>query len=283
MKIIRETDILKKTINALKEKKKTIGFAPTMGALHAGHVRLIRKANRENHRVISSIFVNPSQFNDPADLKKYPRTFEADRKLLEENACDILFFPSVEEIYPKETDSNFDLDLDGLDTTMEGAFRPGHFKGVAQVVKRLLDIVEPDILYMGQKDFQQFTIIQYMINQFDLPVKLAVCRTKREKDGLAMSSRNRRLNPSIRSRANILYKTLKAAKRKINTNSPTEIEVYAMNRLNIQDFNPEYFKIVEGHRLKEISDISKHKYVVACTAVWAGEVRLIDNMILKNA
>jgi len=273
---------LQSLIQKYKKNKKTIGFTPTLGALHEGHATLIRRSKRENDISVCSIFVNPTQFNEKSDLKKYPRTFTADKKILESINCDILFYPSEKEIYPKGSDYQVKVNLDGLDKRMEGAFRPGHFEGVVQVVHRLLEIVKAHNLYMGQKDFQQFTIIQKMIDKLKIKTKLVVCPIKRERDGLAMSSRNRRLKKSIRSNASILSKTLKSVKRKITTQSPGELCAFAMHKLNIVDFTPEYFIIIDGYTLKPIKSFADTDYAVACTAVWAGDVRLIDNMVLKS-
>lgn len=277
-----KVNTIQKAIKKHKKREKTIGFVPTMGALHEGHMSLIRQAKEQSDVVVCSIFVNPTQFNDKGDLKKYPRTLKADMAILEKEGCDYVFTPSVTEIYPQGELEKVDIDLNGLDTLMEGAFRPGHFAGVVQVVKRLLDIVQPDHLYMGQKDFQQFTIIQHMIDQLQIPTELVVCTIKREKSGLAMSSRNRRLPSDIKSRTHIIYDTLKQVKSMIETHRPKELEKMAMGYLSIPDFNPEYFSIVDGRTLRPITSFDKHDYVVACTAVWAGDVRLIDNMILKQ-
>jgi len=273
---------LQALISNFKKQKKSIGFTPTLGALHEGHATLISRSKRENDIVVCSIFVNPTQFNEKFDLKKYPRTFESDKKLLQKIGCDILFFPSEKEIYPNGTKYKVKVKLDGLETRMEGAFRPGHFDGVVQVVHRLLDIVKPHNLYMGQKDFQQFTIIQKMIDKLKIKTQLVVCPIKREKDGLAMSSRNRRLEKTIRKDATILYKTLKSVKSKIDKQSPQELSQFALHKLNIVNFKPEYFIIIDGYTLKPIKAFLQTDYAVACTAVWAGDVRLIDNMILKS-
>ena len=178
----------------LRGRSSTIGFIPTMGALHEGHLALIRAAQANGCYTVCSIFVNPTQFNDPSDLEKYPRTPEKDAELLEKVGCDVIFMPEVEEIYPPGDIQDFELDFEGLDEVMEGVFRPGHFKGVAQVVKRLLDLVQPDGLYMGQKDFQQVAIVRHLIRVTRFPVELVVVPTVREHDGLAMSSRNIRLS-----------------------------------------------------------------------------------------
>jgi len=262
---------------------KKIGYVPTMGALHDGHASLIKASVAKCDITVCSIFVNPTQFNDASDLKKYPRTLAADVAILKAAKCDIVFAPSAKDIYPSGTKSKLKLRLGKLDKVMEGEFRAGHFKGVAQVVKRLLDIIQPTMLFMGQKDFQQFTIIQHMIDQLKLPTELVVCPTKRERSGLAMSSRNVRLEKDIKLRADVLYKTLLEAKELLQLGyTPKQIESYAMKAFKIPDFKPEYFRVVNGYNLQPIKSTAKLDYIVACTAVWAGEVRLIDNMILRH-
>ena len=273
---------IQKALNRHRKRGHHIGFVPTMGALHEGHMTLIREARKENEVVVSSIFVNPTQFNDKKDLKKYPRTLKQDMAMLSTEGTDYLFHPSVDEIYPSDLDISVQVDLKGLDRQMEGAFRPGHFEGVVQVVHRLLDIVQPDRLYMGQKDFQQFTIIQHMIDQLNMEVELVVCPIARDKDGLARSSRNRRLEPHIRDRAGILHKTLSWIKSSVEHITPEQASKEAMKRMAIPDFKPEYVSIIDGNTLQPIKSFQDHDYVVVCTAVWAGEVRLIDNIILKQ-
>lgn len=283
MKTFTKTDELMAYVSELRAAGRSVGFTPTMGALHDGHFSLLRQSIEENDVSMCSIFVNPTQFNNADDLKKYPRTLKTDSAGLERNGCDILFAPTVDEIYPGgEEQYELDIDLNGLDTLMEGAHRPGHFAGVVQVVKRLLDIAQCDRLYMGQKDFQQFTIIDHMIRTLEMPVELRVCPIKRESYGLAMSSRNARLTEQQRQDACILYETLTRAKGWISTFSAKEIENIAMAMLTVPGFEPEYFSIVDGYMLRPVEDASQHDYVVACTAVWTGGVRLIDNMILKK-
>ena len=283
IKVVKTVAELEKVLAKSRGKKK-IGYVPTMGALHDGHASLIKASVAQSDITVCSIFVNPTQFNDASDLDKYPRTLEKDVKLLRSVKCDIVFSPGVKDVYPDTTKSKLKLRLGQLDKVLEGEFRPGHFKGVAQVVKRLLDIVNPDYLYMGQKDFQQFTIIQKMIDQLKIPTELVVCPIKRETSGLAMSSRNARLEPSIKQRADLLYHTLLEAKELLQLGyKPKDIESYAMKAFKQPDFNPEYFRIINGHTLLPIKNSSKEDYIVACTAVWAGDVRLIDNMILKQA
>lgn len=282
MQIIHDVPQLQSVIAKLKSQGKSIGFVPTMGALHSGHISLINQAAENCDIVVCSIFVNPTQFDNKDDLTKYPRTLDTDAQLLVKNGTHILFAPGVDDIYPDGMDAGMKIDLNGLDKVMEGEFREGHFDGVVQVVHRLLDIVKPDELFMGQKDFQQFTIIQYMIDLLEMPIKLVVCPIMREDHGLAMSSRNVRLSPEMREKAAILYKTLKSAKRNLKKKPVSEIIEKSMKKLSKPPFKAEYFKIVNGHTLRDIKSIEESDYIVACLAVWAGDVRLIDNMILKT-
>lgn len=267
-----------------------IGFVPTMGALHAGHLELIQMAKQDGCVAVASIFVNPTQFNDPKDLLKYPRTAEKDIQLLHAVQCDALFMPPVEEVYPADLDVNISLNFNQLDKVMEGKFRPGHFHGMATVVNRLLDIVRPQHLYMGQKDYQQFSIVRDMIVQLQLPVNLIMCPTVREPDGLAMSSRNTRLSVEMRAAAPEIYQTLLWAKTAFEVNIPAgEIQLEAIRRLEKAGLRPEYFDLVDGVTLLELTtsdtlrgllDSESSGTWVACVAAFAGEVRLIDNLML---
>ncbi len=269
---------LKNTVNAAQN----LGFIPTMGALHEGHLSLLRKAKKANALTVCSIFVNPTQFNEQSDLARYPRTPGKDIELLEMVGCDVLFLPDVEEIYPPGLDTKLQIDLKGLDQAMEGAFRPGHFAGVAEVVKRLLDIVQPNQLFMGQKDFQQFTIVKQMIDQLSIPVELVMVETVREADGLAMSSRNQRLTEESRKLAPKIHETLVAARTWLDEMPVEAVKAKAMEELSASGLKPEYFEIVDRQQLQLITDWSAQDEAVACTAVWAGEVRLIDNILLSK-
>ena len=282
MKIISTVAALRKEIDKYQKQGKTIGFTPTLGALHAGHLTLVNRMIAENDISIVSVYVNPTQFNVKSDLDKYPRTLDADAKKLRKAKLDILFTPSNDEVYPPKLNTKVKIDFKGLDTRMEGKFRPGHFDGVCQVVKRLLDLTTPDKLYMGQKDFQQFTIIGHMIDALKMPVELVVCDIVREEHGLAMSSRNERLSKSARDEAAIINKTLKWIKRNRSKYSISELRKKAMEKLSIDGFEPEYVSISNGYTLRDIRKMDAHTYVVACTAVWTEGVRLIDNIILKK-
>ncbi len=270
---------LQEKIKTLKLEGKTIGFAPTMGALHEGHISLIEKSKEECDVTVCSIFVNPTQFNDPKDLEKYPRTEEKDAAMLAQANTDILFLPPVDEIYPPQKIVKNTINFGAMANVMEGAFRPGHFDGMAQVVKRLLDIVQPNRLYMGQKDFQQFSIVQEMLRQLKSDVQLVMCATMRETDGLAMSSRNIRLSPELRAKAPLIHQILKAAKAKCMTETPESIKRWAMEQLSQPDFRPEYFSIVDAQTLEEVSSFEKNRKIAICVATWLGEVRLIDNLV----
>ena len=282
IRVIQSAKELSDVVIFNRDKGYSIGFVPTMGALHEGHITLAKKSKRENDITIVSIFVNPTQFNDKKDLDKYTRDLDGDILKLIPTDIDIVFAPTAAEVYPDGEQAGQDIDLAGLDTYMEGKFRPGHFKGVAQVVKRLLDIVMPDKLYMGQKDFQQFTIIDHMIKTLGIKTTLVVCPTIREENGLAMSSRNERLTKETRAKAGIIYKTLQNIKRNKSKKSIAELTENGLKKLNIPPFEPEYLTLVDGYKLTPVTDIETSDYVVACVAVWADGVRLIDNIIVKK-
>jgi pantoate--beta-alanine ligase len=282
MFILKKTADLKALLKKKNSKHKNIGFVPTMGALHEGHLSLIRMSKASNSLSICSIFVNPTQFNQTTDLDKYPRTTSTDIALLTKVGCDVLFLPDVAEIYPPELETKVDIPLNGLERLMEGQFRPGHFAGVIQVVKRLLDITEADNLYMGQKDFQQYSIIQHMVKTLELPVNVVMAPTIREENGLAKSSRNERLTKEQKEQASVINQSLMEAKEQLSTTSIDDITKKALSRMSIPGFKPEYFDIVDGQTLQPVKSINDASMIVACTAVWAGDVRLIDNIILKD-
>jgi pantoate--beta-alanine ligase len=263
-------------------KSKSLGFVPTMGALHEGHMALIDTSVKENDYTICSIFVNPTQFNQKEDLIKYPRLLEKDLELLDKHDCDMVFFPKVDEMYPADLDTSVEMDYKGIDKAMEGEFRPGHFAGVAQVIKRFLDILEPSVIYMGQKDYQQVALVRLVQETFNLSVRVGMVPTVRHEDGLAQSSRNLRLTPVHRQKANVIFRTLTWAREQVKNRPIKEVEEVAMANLAIPGFRPEYFTLVNGDTLDPISDWSDAKHIVACTAVWAGDVRLIDNMTLRE-
>lgn len=280
MLVFFEVNTLNTWLQDQKKSGASIGFVPTMGALHAGHISLIEASHSGNDITVCSIFVNPTQFNDPVDLEKYPRTYEADCELLIKGHCDVLFYPGVGEIYPDDS-IDVKIDLGGLDIMMEGMHRPGHFKGVVQVVHRLLDIVKPNRLYMGQKDFQQFTIIDHMIKELNLPVELVVCPILRESHGLAMSSRNERLSTQGREEAAEIFKVLSKSNTLRHAMSPQQIKQKLFADLNHDPFKPEYVEIVDRFTLQPIDRWPEKGTPVICAAVWLEGVRLIDNIILN--
>ena len=283
MLLYKNVKDLQTHLGELRKEGKTIGVVPTMGALHEGHLSLIKRAIDTNDVVVCTIFVNPTQFNEASDLVKYPRTPGKDVDLLAGVGCDIIFMPPVEEVYPPGENHEVSFDFEGLDLPMEGANRPGHFAGVAQVVHRLLDIVQPDHIFMGQKDFQQYSIIRRMLALMNSKTEIVMCEIVREADGLAKSSRNVRLTPEHRAIAPKIHEILQEAKSKIHSHFPRQIEADAMAKLKaIDGFRPEYFTIAHGRTLQPFEVFEDVDFAVACTAVWAGEVRLIDNMILKR-
>lgn len=264
-----------------RSRNRQIGFVPTMGALHKGHLSLLDASQNTAHVTVCSIFVNPTQFNESADLEHYPRTPGRDIDLLHKAGCDILFMPEVEEVYPVKYEVPVpDVELGHLAEVMEGEHRPGHFEGVMQVVLRLLHLVQPDFLFMGQKDYQQLTIIREMIRQLSLQVELVGCPTLREPDGLAMSSRNVRLSPEDRSRALAINQTLAEAGSWAGALSPAEIQEKALNALREAGLVPEYFKLADAENLQLVDAFEAGREVIACAAARAGEVRLIDNRVI---
>ena len=257
---------------------KTIGFVPTMGALHQGHLSLIELAKQYNDQVACSIFVNPSQFNDPKDLEKYPRTLKADIELLEQVNCDVLFSPEVKEIYADN--EQWHLDIGELEYLLEGKFRPGHYQGVTQVVYKLFNIVNPDTAFFGQKDYQQFLVISKMVQLLHMPVKLVMCPIKREADGLAMSSRNIHLTPDDRKHALILSKTLSWVKDNFDRQQIPELINNAEQMIGAEaGVEPEYFEIADGDTLHPADENTTN--IIALVAAKVGKTRLIDNVILN--
>jgi pantoate--beta-alanine ligase len=276
MIIFDRIDALKEAIRNQRNLGKNIGFVPTMGALHMGHISLLEQAKKKSDVTVVSIFVNPTQFNKAEDLDKYPRVPEKDIEMLQLNACDFLFMPSVSEVYPVKDERSFSFG--SLETVMEGAFRPGHFNGVAQVVSRLFYIVEPDIAFFGQKDYQQLLIVKELIRQLDFDIEIIECPVYRESDGLAMSSRNTRLSETERKEAPFIYSCLKEAvdKLKFATAENIKTQVEFKFRHN-PAFKLEYFEIAEQKSLEPVSGKIKVP-AVACIAAWLGNVRLIDNI-----
>ena len=277
MEIVHTIKDLQAGLSALRAQGKKVGLVPTMGALHAGHASLVKRCVAENDAAVVSVFVNPTQFNDKNDLVKYPRTPEADCRLLEECGAAFVFAPSVEEMYPEPDTRQFSYAP--LDTVMEGAFRPGHFNGVAQVVSKLFYIVEPDNAYFGEKDFQQIAVIRAMVKQLNIPVTINACPIVREGDGLALSSRNTRLTPEQRQKAPLIARTLKESTTFVPGKSVQEVIDYVVNTINSDPvMEVEYYEIVDGNTLESIKNWSDTDYPVGCITVYCGEVRLIDNI-----
>lgn len=271
-------------IQQAKQENKTIGLVPTMGALHEGHLSLIHRARQENDLVVVSLFVNPIQFNNKEDLEKYPRTLEADCEKVAGAEADIAFAPSVEEMYPEKVTTVYHFGP--IEEVMEGPRRPGHFSGVAVVVRRLFDLVQPDRAYFGEKDFQQIAIIRNLLEQIKYPIKLVACPIVRADDGLALSSRNMRLSPEAREVAPTIYDTLQQAVEMSEYEDVETVQAWVLDALssfhevnplpNGLMFEPEYFEIVDDTTLQPIEKWKESKGVVGCIAVWIDGVRLID-------
>lgn len=277
MKIVNSIKELRLQLDEDKQKGKKVGLVPTMGALHAGHISLVKRCVAENDVCVVSIFVNPTQFNNPNDLLTYPRTLDEDCQLLESSGCTYVFAPSVEEMYPEPDNRVFDFGT--VAQVMEGARRPGHFNGVAQIVSKLFYAVKPDVSYFGEKDFQQIAVIRAMVKQLEIPVEIVDCPIQRESDGLALSSRNTRLTPEHRQKAPVIARTLKESVTFVPEKSVQQVIDYVVSTLNnVPDMSVEYFEIVDGNTLESISNWSDTTYPVGCITVYCGEVRLIDNV-----
>lgn len=281
MRIFKTKKELQDYLQTERNKNKKIALIPTMGALHEGHISLLNYAKPISDIRVCSIFVNPTQFNDPKDLEKYPRPIEQDIQLLEEADCDILFLPTVEEMYP-DPDEKWFIPLAGLDEIWEGKMRPGHFQGVTQVVYKLFSLVQPDIACFGQKDFQQVMVIQHMVKVKNLPIEIALCPIIRDQDGLALSSRNMRLSQSGKKHALALSKTLNFIKDNFFQKSPIELTELATQLIEESEgVTLEYLAICETTTLQEVSEIDPNKKYVALITARVEDVRLIDNMILN--
>jgi len=277
IQLIREKEGLVVLLNEQRKKGKSIGFVPTMGALHEGHKALINKASKENDWVVISIFVNPTQFNNKEDLDLYPRTLDADLKLIENVTNGIVFVPTIETIYPKNTNfTPFDLGI--LDKVMEGKHRPGHFDGVVHVVHNLFEIVLPTKAYFGQKDFQQLAVIQKMNAHYGFPTEIVPCETLRENSGLALSSRNMRLSENEKEEALIVWKTLNYVKENKTKFKPNELTKIAIDFFKNGNLTLEYLEIVDRNSLEYVENWDKQ--TVCCIAAYCGKVRLIDNLLL---
>lgn len=265
-------------IEALKSPGKTIGFVPTMGALHRGHIELVSRSVKENDCCVVSVFVNPTQFNNASDLEKYPRDINRDAELLNKAGCNIVFTPEANEIYnSEELNSNFEFDFGGLDKVMEGKFRPGHFNGVVQIVSKLFNLVQPNKAYFGEKDFQQLSIIHRMVEIMDFDVEIVDCPIVREESGLAMSSRNERLSAEQLKKAVEISKVLFESRNFVPKLSPNDLKNWVVEKINAVDgLEVEYFEIANSTTLQTIEAWTKPS--VGCIAVFCGEIRLIDNI-----
>lgn len=279
MQVLNTKNEVINLIDKFKKEQKTIGFVPTMGALHEGHLSLVEEAKKNCDVTVVSIFVNPTQFNDPEDLKRYPRTLENDVELLHSLDCDIVFAPSVQEIYPEPDTRKFNFGY--LESVMEGAKRPGHFNGVGQVVSRLFDIVRPDKAFFGMKDFQQIAIIKEMVRQLHYDIEIVPCPIVREESGLARSSRNTLLDEEHRKNAAHIYATLKKAHYLVPETGVEQLKQWITNEINDNPFlEVEYVEIVDSETLKVVKDWNEPGKKVICVAVYAGKIRLIDNIVL---
>lgn len=281
MKIIKTIKEIHQLIISLQKEGKKIGFVPTMGALHEGHLSLVKSSVAENELTVVSVFVNPTQFNNKKDLEKYPRNFEQDFSLLSQNACDIVFAPSDNEMYPEKDKRIFDFG--NLDKVMEGKHRPGHFNGVGQIVSKLFEAVPANSAYFGLKDFQQLAVIQEMVRQLKIDIKIVPCPIIREENGLAMSSRNELLTKEQRDEASFIFETLSEIKKLSATKSVEEIEAWGLAKIKeYKNFNLEYLEIVDNKTLNTVTNWQTGNGISACVAIFAGEVRLIDNIQIKD-
>lgn len=282
MRVVNTISELKSLISGYKQENKTVGLVPTMGALHAGHKSLVDRARKENDIVVVSVFVNPTQFNNKQDLATYPRTEERDCALLEAAGCDVVFMPAVEEVYPEPDNRQFDLGA--VAEVMEGAHRPGHFNGVAQIVSKLFGFVEPDRAYFGEKDFQQIAVIRKMVQLEDFKLQIVACPIKREDDGLALSSRNVRLTAEQRQLAPNIYRVLKESCNFAKSHTVAETEKFVVDSLNaLPQMEVEYYSIVDALTMQPVSDWADADSITGCITVYCGEVRLIDNIAYKKA
>jgi pantoate--beta-alanine ligase len=280
MEIFKEISPLKGFLKDVRKAGKTIGLVPTMGALHRGHLSLIGASKASNDITVSTVFVNPTQFNNPNDLLKYPRTLDRDTEMLKEVRCDVLFAPETNELYPKV--STLKLDFGTLDKVMEGEFRPGHFSGVGLVVSKLFNIIQPDNAYFGQKDWQQFAVISKLVEELNFPLKLHSVATLRETDGLALSSRNLRLTSEQRSVASVFYRALILAQKELR-NGVGVVAVKAKVKALVEHetgVKLEYFEIADSKNLNVLENVDKANQPILCIAGFVGEVRLIDNLFL---
>lgn len=280
MLILKTAALLQSHLLALRKTQQSIGFVPTMGALHAGHISLLSAAKAENTTTVCSIFVNPTQFDNEEDLAKYPRSTEADIDILEANGCDILYLPEAEDVYPPGAPMEYHYDLGAVAEVLEATHRPGHFQGVAQVVDRLLGIVQPDVLYLGQKDLQQIAVISTMVRDRYPGLKIKVVATARNQDGLALSSRNTRLNMSARSAAPTIYQCLISIQAKAASDSFEKVRQECEALLRAKGFTVDYIALINGETFQPLADFDNGVPMAALIAASIGGVRLIDNIAI---
>jgi pantoate--beta-alanine ligase len=282
MILFKKVNDLRKHLEQKRAAGNKLGFVPTMGALHSGHLALIEAAKKHEELVICSIFVNPTQFNDPADFQKYPLSIEKDIQMLEKKGTDFLFLPGIDEIYPDGVTHLEHYNLGYLDNVLEGRYRPGHFQGVCQVMYRLLKIVEPDRLCMGQKDYQQGMVVQKLLEIMGSPTELLLCPTEREPDGLAMSSRNTRLNSSERKNATAIYHALGYLKKNLQTGNLSALVDQASDFLVKNEFRIDYVEIADLDSLELVRQWNGQQKLIALVAAFQDEIRLIDNMVIYD-
>ncbi len=282
MIICKQSSDINNYLSAQRKKIRSVGFVPTMGALHEGHISLIKQSKKKTGLTVCSIFVNPVQFNNAEDFEKYPSTIENDILLLEENGCDILFVPSEREMYPDESSKHKQYALGYLEEILEGKFRPGHFQGVCLVVEKLLNIVRPDILFLGQKDYQQCLVIKKLVRLMGSRVKVKIEPIIREKNGLAMSSRNLRLTPEERETAPGLHETLTAIKKQLRRANFRQLANVAVERLETAGFKVDYLELARAKDLRTVAGKEPHEELVLLIAAYLHRVRLIDNILIKH-
>ena len=283
MVIFKQAADIRAYLLSIRQQGTKVGFVPTMGALHRGHVSLLEESRKKGDFTVVSIFVNPTQFNDKSDFDNYPSTLDEDKSLLLDAGCDVLFIPSVQEVYPNGEQDTPVYDFGYMDTILEGAYRPGHFKGVGQVVARLLEIVQPDKLYVGQKDYQQCMVIKSLAKQIPAlnSLQIEICPTMREPDGLAMSSRNRRLTEPQRAVANLLYQCLVSIQAKAGTQDFSVVQKECLDILKDKGFEPDYVELADAADLTLLENYDMNRRMVTLIAAKTGDVRLIDNMLVN--
>ena len=280
MYLARNNSELRGFLRALRNGNDSVGFVPTMGALHEGHMALIERCAQENDVCIASVFVNPTQFNDEGDLKSYPRQTDKDFEILKKAGCQLMFAPQVEDIYPNGPEVS-NVDLDGIENIIEGKYRPGHFRGVATVIDRFFNILRPDRAYFGFKDYQQVVVVEKLVSKRPYTIEIVACDTVRDENGLALSSRNKLLNDQEKKEASIIYKTLLSIKDNLYNKSISELLAIVEQNFANSNLELEFINIIDGNSFELVDDVSKHDKIVASIAAYQNGVRLIDNLLLK--